>query len=99
MFLDVGSLLIITLPLFLPIIKSLGFDPIWFCVLACMMSEIATVTPPVGLNVYVVHGVAPHVPLMSIFLGVWRFLVVNLVTVAIVLIYPQLALFLVERMM
>ena len=94
MFLEVASLLIITIPIFLPIISGLGLSPIWFGVLAAAMAEIATVTPPVGINVYVVHGVAPHVPLMDIFRGVLPFLFFNFIAIGILIAFPQISLFL-----
>ncbi|MGD9117438.1 MAG: TRAP transporter large permease subunit, partial [Dehalococcoidia bacterium] len=72
----------------------LGFDPIWFGVIIVLVTEMGVITPPVGVNVYVIKGVAEDVPLESIFKGILPFLAAILVAVIILMIFPQIATFL-----
>jgi len=87
-------LLLLTIPLFFPIIVSLGYDPIWFGVIVVLLGEIAIITPPVGLNIYIVKGVAPDVPLSTIFRGVLPFILILAVGMVILVAFPQLSTFL-----
>jgi TRAP-type C4-dicarboxylate transport system permease large subunit len=73
---------------------QLGFHPIWFGVAIVLVTEMGVITPPVGVNVYVVHGIAKDVPLEKIFKGVAPFVLALLVCVAILLAFPQIVLFL-----
>jgi len=86
----------ITLPIIFPVIVSLGYDPIWFGVITLKMAEIAAVTPPVGLNVYSLHGVvAPQgTTLEEVFAGVWPFVVCDIIVLVLLIIFPQICLFL-----
>jgi C4-dicarboxylate transporter DctM subunit len=93
---DMFAMLVLTIPVFFPIIKSLGFDPIWFGVVIVIMMEQALITPPVGLNVYVISGMAKDVPMGTIFRGIFPFWIAMLVCVLILTIFPQIALFLVN---
>lgn len=86
--------IVLTVPIFLPVITSYGFDPIWFGVLMVMMAEIGQITPPVGLNVFALRGVAKDVPLSTIFKGVTPFLATDVFRVILVLIFPAIALYL-----
>lgn len=90
---------ILTLPIVFPTIKALGFDPIWFGVLLVMMVEIGQITPPIGMSVFALAGIAKDVPMYTIFRGVLPFWLVMVLTVVLVMIFPQLALFLPELMM
>jgi C4-dicarboxylate transporter DctM subunit len=94
--LDVWGMLILTLPFVFPVIVELGFDPVWFGIFIVIMVEIALITPPIGINVYVMHNLAPDVPLTEIFKGVAPFVVVSLIFVVLLTAFPQMALFLVE---
>jgi tripartite ATP-independent transporter DctM subunit len=94
--LDVWGMLILTLPFVFPVMMALGFDPVWFGVFIVVMVEIALITPPIGINVYVMNNLAPDVALTEIFKGVMPFVVVSLVFVALLTAFPQMALFLVE---
>jgi tripartite ATP-independent transporter DctM subunit len=94
--LDVWGMLILTLPFVFPVVTSLGFDPVWFGVFIVVMVEIALITPPIGINVYVMHNLAPDIELTEIFKGVMPFVAVSLVFVALLTAFPQMALFLVE---
>lgn len=98
MVMDVGAMTILTVPIVVPVIVSLGFDPIWFGVLQVIMCEFGLISPPVGLNVFVVHGVT-KVPLEEIFLGALPFLIAMLICVAILVAFPQISLFLPNMMM
>lgn len=91
-FLDVTSMLVLTLPLFLPSLHHAGVNLIWFGVLAVLCAEIAMLTPPVGMNVFVVKGVVREVPLEKIFLGVVPFLVANFILLLLLFFIPQLSL-------
>ncbi len=86
--------IILTVPIFLPVITSYGYDPIWFGVLMVMMAEIGQITPPVGINVFALRGVAKDVPLSTIFKGITPFVITDVFRVALVLIFPAIALYL-----
>ena len=83
------------LPILFPIVMSLGFNPIWFGVITIKLSEIAAITPPVGLNVYTLKGVAGKgVTLEDIYAGIWPFVACDLVVLLILTIFPGICLFL-----
>ena len=90
-----SGMLAITLPVLTPIIISLGYDLIWFGIIAIKMCEIAVVTPPVGLNVYIVAGAAgKQATLEQIFAGIWPFVVCDFIVLALLIAFPQIILFL-----
>ena len=91
---DSLSIVLLTVPIFFPVIKSLGFDPIWFGILMVRVVEIGMITPPIGINVFIIKGVAGDVPMYTIFRGIMPFLVADLVHLALLLIVPQITLFL-----
>ncbi len=93
-FLDILALILLTVPIFFPVIVSLGFDPIWFGVIIVVISQIGAITPPVGICVYVIHGVKPDIPLKTIFKGCVPFLAAMIVCVGLLIIFPGLATFL-----
>jgi len=96
--LDTFGMLILTLPLVFPICRNLGFDPVWFGIYMTVMMEIAMLTPPIGLNVFVMQRVAPEVPLSEIFRGVLPFVIICLALVVLIVAFPQLALWLPSTM-
>ncbi len=98
-FMDGTSLMLVTLPIVFPIIDALGFDPIWFGVALVLLIEMALITPPVGLNVYVIHGLRPDHPLSEVFIGVAPFFVMTVIALVIVTVFPQLATWLPGTMM
>lgn len=98
MFLDGIGMLLLTVPIVLPAIRELGFNPIVFGVLVVRMIEIGLITPPVGLNVYVLKGVAPNVKMGDIFRGCGWFVFVDIINVAILIAVPQIILFIPENM-
>lgn len=91
-FMDSLALITLTIPILYPVIVKLGFDPIWFGVIIVLVAEMGVITPPVGINVYVIKGVAPDVPLETIFRGIFPFLGAILVCTAILIAFPQIAL-------
>jgi len=93
-FMDSLAMIILTVPIFYPIIVKLGFDPIWFGVVIVLITEMGVITPPVGVNVYVVYGVAKDIPLETIFRGVMPMLLALIVCNLIILIFPQITLLL-----
>ncbi|MCJ7686500.1 MAG: TRAP transporter large permease subunit, partial [Desulfobacteraceae bacterium] len=93
-FMDITSGLLLTLPVTFPLVMDLVYDPIWFGVISVLMFEIGLVTPPVGLNVFVVKGVAPDVPIYTIFRGIIPFFFAMLFCVALLIVFPKIATFL-----
>jgi len=93
-FIDALALIMLTIPIFFPVAMALGFDPIWFGVIIVLVTQMGVITPPVGVNVYVVSGVARDVPLETIFKGAMPFLVAIIIAVAILIAFPQIATFL-----
>ncbi|MCX7966065.1 MAG: TRAP transporter large permease subunit [Syntrophorhabdaceae bacterium] len=91
-FLDAIPLIILTIPIIYPIVISKGFDPIWFGVIVVLVTCMGIITPPVGINVYVVKGLAPEVPLERIFKGITPFLIAMIVATIILIIFPSIAL-------
>jgi len=94
-FIDALALILLTIPIFLPVaVNVLGYDPIWFGVIIVMVVAMGVITPPVGMNVYIVKGVAGNVPLEVIFRGIWPFLIAIIAALALLISFPQLATFL-----
>jgi C4-dicarboxylate transporter DctM subunit len=93
-FMDAMGLIVVTIPIFFPIVEKLGFDPIWFGVIIVLVTEMGVVTPPVGVNVFVIKGIAPDVPLEHIFKGIFPFLAALIIVTVILIIFPQIATFL-----
>jgi tripartite ATP-independent transporter DctM subunit len=91
MILDTLGMIVLTLPFVFPVVKSFGFDPIWFGVYMTLMQEIAMLTPPIGLNVFVMAKIAPDVPMTDIFRGVTPFVLICLVAVLLLTAVPQIA--------
>ena len=92
------SMILLTVPVFLPVILALGFDPIWFGILIVRVIEIGLITPPVGINVFVIKGIAKDVPMYTIFRGILPFLIADLCHVTLLIFVPQIALFLPSHM-
>ena len=93
-FMDALAMIMLTIPIFFPVVQKLGFDPIWFGVVIVLITEMGVITPPVGINVYVVYGVARDVPLEKIFRGVFPMLISLLVCNLLLILFPQIALWL-----
>jgi C4-dicarboxylate transporter, DctM subunit len=91
---DSLAMIMLTIPVFYPVVTTLGYDPIWFGVVIVLVAEMGVITPPVGINVYVVAGVARDVPLQTIFRGTMHMMIALLLTALLLIIFPQIALFL-----
>jgi TRAP-type C4-dicarboxylate transport system permease large subunit len=94
---DQVAILILTVPVVLPLVKALGFDPVWFGVLVIVVAEVGLVTPPVGLNVFVVSRYAKR-PLQEIFAGVWPHVVSHLMLLVVLAAFPSIILWLPTKM-
>lgn len=94
-FIDALAMILLTIPIFYPVaVDVLGYDPIWFGVIIVMVVAIGVITPPVGMNVYIIKGVAKDIPLEVIFKGIWPFLIAIFVAVGLLLAFPEIATFL-----
>lgn len=93
-FMDAMGLIVVTIPIFFPVVEKLGIDPIWFGVIIVLISEMGVITPPVGVNVFVIKGIAPEIPLQHIFKGILPFLIALFVFTALLMLIPQIATFL-----
>lgn len=97
-FMDSLAFVMLTIPVFFPVVTNLGYDPIWFGIIIVLVTEMGVITPPVGINVYVVYGitrkVAPTIRLESIFRGILPFLAAVVVGVSILMFLPQIVLWL-----
>jgi TRAP-type C4-dicarboxylate transport system permease large subunit len=92
------SMLLLTVPIFFPLVTGLGFDPVWFGIIVVVVTEISLITPPVGLNVFVLKGVVGDVTTGTIFRGVTPFWIVDIIRLALLVLVPSLVLFLPNSM-
>ena len=97
--LESTSILVLTMPFMFPITQQYGIDPVWFGVYVTMMMVLAGISPPVGLNVFVVRGVCKHIPVMDIYKGAFPFLIIMLISVVIICIFPDIVLSPVKNML
>jgi C4-dicarboxylate transporter DctM subunit len=93
-FVDALALILLTIPIFYPVITRLGFDPIWFGVMIVLVTQMGVITPPVGVCVYVVSGIEREVPLGTIFRGALPFLLALVMAAVLLILFPDIALFL-----
>jgi C4-dicarboxylate transporter DctM subunit len=93
-FMDAMGLIVVTIPIFYPIVLKLGFDPIWFGVIIVLVGEMGVITPPVGVNVFVIKGIAPEIPLHRIFRGIFPFLGALIIMTILLMFFPKIATFL-----
>ena len=94
MFVSSTGMIMLTVPFFLPVLANLGYDPIWFGIIVVKMCELAFITPPVAMNLYAVKAVAPDIPIEDIMKGIIPFLVVDFISVALLVVFPQIILWL-----
>lgn len=94
MFIDALPMILLTIPIFFPTVLQLGFDPIWFGVITVLVGGMGTITPPVGINVYVIKALVPETPLSTVFGGIWPFVGAIFICLAILTIFPDIATFL-----
>ena len=98
-FMEGFAMMVLTVPIVLPIIMTLGYDPIWFGIVMVVVLEMGLISPPVGLNVFVVKGVAPNVPLGEVYWGILPFWLAMGVCVMLLVAFPQIALILPNTML
>jgi TRAP-type C4-dicarboxylate transport system permease large subunit len=89
------GMFLLTLPIVFPIITTLGYDPIWFGIVLVKLSGIASLSPPVGLVVFVVNGVRPDISVREIFAGIWPFIFADVVTLGILTAFPEIVTFII----
>ena len=94
MVMDALALLLVTIPIFFPVVEALGYDPLWFGVLITIVTTLGAITPPVGVNTFIVASMAKDVPMTDVFKGVSYFVVAYVVLVALLMAFPGLATFL-----
>jgi TRAP-type C4-dicarboxylate transport system permease large subunit len=88
------TMVLLTIPLFFPIVTSLGYDPVWFGVLIVMIVQIGLISPPVGMNMFVLNALLPNVGLAKIYKGCWPFVLVMTLVLGLLIAFPQLSLWL-----
>ena len=93
-FMDALAMILLTIPILFPLVTAMGYDPIWFGVIIVLVAEMGAITPPVGINVYVLSGIARDIPLETIFKGALPFVLSLLACVALLIAFPQIALLL-----
>lgn len=93
-FIDILPLVLLTLPIFYPIVRDLGYDPYWFCIIIVLISQAGVITPPVGVNAFVVHGLQSDISVRDVFSGAMPFLAMIAVLVVLMFLFPDLATFL-----
>ncbi|WP_134700621.1 TRAP transporter large permease [Ammoniphilus sp. YIM 78166] len=91
---DAMGFLIISIPIFFPAVIAMGYDPVWFAVILCIVTSMGAITPPVGVNVFVVQGLTPATPITTIFRGTNYFLVSYVLFIVLLIAFPQIVLFL-----
>ena len=95
---DSLAMVLLTVPIFFPVIQALGFDPIWFGVILVVLVEVGLITPPVGMNVFVISGMSKDVSIQGVFLGTAPFLIAMGILLALLMVFPDLALFIPKTM-
>lgn len=93
-FIDAMALIMLTIPIFYPVVSNLGYDPIWFGVIIVLVTQMGVITPPVGINIYVVNGIDKSIPLEDIFIGSLPFLIALIVGTLLLLAFPSIVLYL-----
>ena len=90
MFMDAIGMLLLTLPVVYPAVIALGFDSIWFGIIVVKMAEVCLITPPIGLNCFVVNGVRPDIPLSTVFRGITLFFIADVITIGVLIAFPEI---------
>jgi TRAP-type C4-dicarboxylate transport system permease large subunit len=98
-FIPPAAIILMTSPILLPIIKAAGFDPVWFGIILTINMEIGLISPPVGLNIYVINAIAPDVALMKIMRGAFPYVLCMILAIVILSAFPDIATWLPDRMM
>ncbi len=95
---DSLAMVLLTVPIFFPVIQALGYDPIWFGVVLVILVEVGLITPPVGMNVFVISGMSKDVSIQGVFVGTAPFLAAMALLLALLMLFPDLALFIPRTM-
>ena len=95
---DTVAAMVITLPFVFPLVTGMGYDPIWWGVINVVVMEMGMITPPIGLNVFVMHGMAKDVPLSTVYAGIGPFLFADLIRLLLLTFFPALCLWLPKAM-
>ena len=90
------GMFLLTLPVIFPVVQALGYDPIWFGIVLVKLNGIATLSPPVGLVVFVVNGVRPDIPVRDIFRGIWPFIFADIITIGFLTAFPEIVTFILK---
>ena len=98
-FIPPAAIILMTSPILLPIITTAGFDPVWFGVILTINLEIGLISPPVGLNIYVINSIAPDVRLLDIMRGAYPYVLCMLLAIVILCVFPEIATWLPDRLM
>ena len=96
--LDSLAMILLTIPIFFPVVQNLGFDPVWFGVVIVMVVELGLISPPIGMNVFIIKGMAPEVALGHIYVGVLPFVIAEILLIALIVAWPELATYLPSTM-
>ncbi len=91
---DALGFLVVTIPIFFPVAMALGYDPVWYTILITILTTMGAITPPVGVNVFIVHGLAPEIPVHSIFRGIGLFVAAYAACIVLIWVFPQIVLWL-----
>ena len=97
-FMDGLGMILITVPVFLPLVVASGFDPIWFGVMLVIVIELGLIHPPVGMNIFIIQAQAPEIPVLKIYKGILPFLVAPLLMLVLLVAFPEIALWLPRRL-
>ena len=92
--LDSLAMILLTIPIFFPVVQNLQFDAVWFGIIVVMVVELGLITPPIGMNVFIIKGMVPNVPLSAIYVGVLPFVVAQILLIILLMALPTLALWL-----
>lgn len=93
-FVDALALVTLTIPIFYPIVLSFGYDPVWFGVIIVLITQMGIITPPVGVNAYIIKGLAPHITLEEVFVGIIPFLIALIIGTGLIIAFPTICTFL-----
>ena len=89
-FIDTISIMLLTIPIFMPVVAALGLDPIWFSILILVQLELAGITPPFGVLLFVIKGVQPHLTMLAIYRAAFPIVIVQLVLIALLMTFPEI---------
>ncbi|MEC7257738.1 MAG: TRAP transporter large permease subunit, partial [Pseudomonadota bacterium] len=87
------SMILLTIPIFFPIVTAMGFDPIWFGIFAVMVTELSLITPPVGLNLFVIKSVVPDLSVGQMYRGILPFVLADVARIVLIILFPAIVMF------